>query len=41
MPDNTKGADHYFNHNIVYPGWALSMTKTVVIGNHSFYKENR
>ena len=41
MPDNTGGADHYFNHNIVYPGWALSMTKTVVIGNHSFYKENR
>ena len=41
MPDNTIGADHYFNHNIIYPGWALSMEKTVVIGNHSFFKENR
>jgi spore germination cell wall hydrolase CwlJ-like protein len=41
LQDNTGGADHYYNHHIVYPGWALSMKKTAVIGNHTFMKEQR
>lgn len=33
----TKGADHY-HADYVYPYWADSMEKTVVIGRHIFYK---
>ena len=36
--DNTGGAEYYYAHNIVYPGWALSFTKTKVIGNHTFMR---
>lgn len=39
MKDNTDGSLYYYNHNIVYPGWALSFKKTYVIGNHTFMKE--
>jgi len=39
LRDPTNGADHYFNHNLVNPSWAVAMTKTKVIGNHSFFKE--
>jgi N-acetylmuramoyl-L-alanine amidase len=37
-PDNTNGADHYFNPNIVLPDWAAGMQPTVQIGDHSYYK---
>ena len=33
----TKGADHY-HADYVNPYWAKSLTKTVVIGRHIFYK---
>ena len=33
----TKGADHY-HADYVTPYWAKSLTKTVVIGRHIFYK---
>jgi len=35
----TNGATHYFNAGVVNPPWSESMTKTVQIGNHSFYRE--
>lgn len=38
-PDNTEGAQHYFNPHIVLPSWARLMTKTVTIGNHDFYRD--
>lgn len=45
LNDPTDGADHY--HTIAKPawaktwppGWAASMTKTVVLGAHQFYRE--
>jgi spore germination cell wall hydrolase CwlJ-like protein len=36
--DNTLGATHYYNHNLVDPNWADSFETTVVIGNHTFKK---
>ena len=36
MRDNTKGATHYYVHNIVDPFWAKEMVVTTVIGNHTF-----
>ena len=36
--DNTLGATHYYNHNLVDPHWAGSFKTTVVIGNHTFKK---
>ena len=41
MQDNTGGAEYYYAHNIVYPGWTLSFTKTKVIGNHTFMKDTK
>lgn len=35
--DPTKGADHYFNPNLVSPSWARSMTPTGEYGNHAYY----
>lgn len=37
--DPTNGAKWYFNPKLAMPSWANSLTKTVDIGNHSFYKE--
>lgn len=37
-PDNTNGATHYFNPNVVLPSWAATMTKVASIGHHDFYK---
>lgn len=34
----TNGADHYFADYIEAPYWAKSMTKTVKIGKHIFFK---
>lgn len=36
--DPTQGADHYFNPNIVDPGWQNSMEATGDYGGHSFYR---
>lgn len=36
--DNTNGATHYFNPNVVLPTWAAAMTKVASIGHHDFYK---
>jgi N-acetylmuramoyl-L-alanine amidase len=36
-PDNTHGATHYHS-NEVNPKWAISKNKTVVIGDHLFFK---
>ena len=36
--DNTNGATHYFNPNVVLPKWAATMTKVATIGHHDFYK---
>lgn len=38
LPDNTDGATHYFNPQVVLPVWAKEMVKTVSIGHHDFYK---
>lgn len=34
----TKGADHYYADYIDAPYWAASMTQTVKIGKHIFFK---
>ena len=34
----TKGADHYYADYITEPYWAASMTRTVKIGKHIFFK---
>ena len=34
----TKGADHYYADYIAEPYWASSMTRTVKIGKHIFFK---
>lgn len=36
--DNTKGSDHYCNWQLVRPFWTMKMTKTVTIGNHTFFR---
>lgn len=38
VPDNTNGATHYFNPNVVLPSWATNMTLSATIGHHVFYK---
>jgi spore germination cell wall hydrolase CwlJ-like protein len=37
-PDPTGGADHYARFDIS-PYWARTMTRTVQLGAHVFYKE--
>lgn len=36
--DITNGATHYFNPNVVLPKWAASLSKTMTLGHHDFYK---
>ena len=36
--DPTDGADHYFNPNVVDPGWQNSMQPTGDYGDHTFYR---
>lgn len=36
--DPTYGATHYFNYNVVNPGWSRRFVQTATIGNHSFHK---
>ena len=38
IKDNTFGATHYYNHNLVDPNWSDSYKTTAVIGNHTFKK---
>lgn len=38
IPDLIRGADHYFNPNLVLPSWASKMKFIVRIGDHVFYK---
>ena len=38
IPDNTKGATHYYNHYIVSPYWREYYPVTRVIGQHTFLK---
>lgn len=38
LTDNTGGATHYFNPSVVLPKWAATLTKTLDIGNHAFYR---
>lgn len=38
VEDNTKGATHFHNPYTSNPAWRLEMTKTMAIGNHTFYK---
>jgi hypothetical protein len=37
--DPTGGADHWESINFKKPAWADSMTKTVLIGKHQFYRK--
>jgi len=36
--DNTNGATQYANLDVCNPAWAHTMTLTVKIGHHSFFK---
>lgn len=36
--DPTDGADHYYNPNVVDPGWQRSMQHTGDYGGHTFYR---
>jgi N-acetylmuramoyl-L-alanine amidase len=36
--DNTDGATHYANLSVCDPTWAHTMTQTVKIGHHTFFK---
>ena len=38
VSDNTKGATHFHNPFTSNPAWRYEMTRTMTIGNHSFYK---
>lgn len=38
LPDNTKGATHYYNHHLVSPYWSNYYPVTNVIGQHTFLK---
>jgi len=40
IPDNSMGADHYYNPNKVNPYWSDTMRQTVVIGGHRFMKDS-
>lgn len=36
--DITQGATHYFADSIAMPEWAKTMTETIKIGHHTFYR---
>ena len=38
IEDHTYGANHYRNPSISKSNWYLAMTKTVTIGDHTFYR---
>jgi spore germination cell wall hydrolase CwlJ-like protein len=41
VPDNTNGATHFHNPFTSQPAWSKVLTKTMSIGNHTFYKWNQ
>jgi len=38
VEDNTNGATHFHNPHTSNPAWRYQLTKTMAIGNHTFYK---
>lgn len=38
IKDHTKGATHYYAHDVVTPKWLTDARKTLKIGNHTFVK---
>ena len=38
VEDNTNGATHFHNPYTSNPAWKHELTKTAVIGNHTFYR---
>tara|TARA_R110001606_G_scaffold344577_1_gene493338 strand:+ start:1154 stop:1696 length:543 start_codon:yes stop_codon:yes gene_type:complete len=38
--DPTKGATHYYNHNISTPSWSRVYPVSIVVGNHTFLIRN-
>ena len=38
VTDHSRGATHFHNPS-VKPSWAHRMTRTIVIGNHTFYRQ--
>ena len=38
--DFTKGATHYYNHNISTPSWSTVYPVSVIVGNHTFLIRN-
>ena len=38
--DPTRGATHYYNHNISTPSWSRVYPVQTVIGNHTFLLRN-
>ena len=38
--DFTKGATHYYNHNISTPSWSTVYPVSIVVGNHTFLVRN-
>lgn len=41
VKDNTNGATHYYNSNLVHPRWAQYYTRTVRYGQHVFYRREQ
>jgi len=37
--DITRGADHWYAHNILTPWWVRYGTRTAVIGGHTFMRD--
>lgn len=38
LPDNTRGADHFYNPDLSNPSWASNPKSSVVILNHRFIR---
>ena len=38
VEDNTHGATHFHNPHTSHPAWRKQLQRTVIIGNHTFYK---
>jgi len=38
--DPTRGATHYYNHNISTPSWSRVYPVSIVVGNHTFLIRN-
>jgi spore germination cell wall hydrolase CwlJ-like protein len=38
--DPTRGATHYYNHNLSTPSWSRVYPVSIVVGNHTFLIRN-